>query len=177
MFKVAEKNVGKPVSDTKFSDDNAVDAVNFKDESWRKSSSRVNGVNVNTQAKAVKWKKEEKPVQKYFYNDKQESQSGKQSQSLRDRKYLKQQDKMLSDEESKIYFYTTSSYNNNNNNNNNININNNNLRQFNFRSDSDQEESILEKFSSGSSSNFVSLSVSYYLLVVLTISRTLRTFI
>ena len=169
MFKVAEKNVGKPVSDTKFSDDNAVDAVNFKDESWRKSSSRVNGVNVNTQAKAVKWKKEEKPVQKYFYNDKQESQSGKQSQSLRDRKYLKQQDKMLSDEESKIYFYTTSSYNNNNN--------NNNLRQFNFRADSDQEESILDKFSSGSSSNFVSLSVSYYLLVVLTISRTLRTFI
>ena len=170
MFKVAEKNVGKAVSDTKFSDDNAVDAVNFKDESWRKSSSRVNGVNVNTQAKAVKWKKEEKPVQKYFYNDKQESQSGEQSQSLRDRKYLKQQDKMLSDEESKIYFYTTSSYNNNNN-------NNNNLRQFNFRSDSDQEESILDKFSSGSSSNFVSLSVSYYLLVVLTISRTLRTFI
>ena len=69
MFKVAEKNVGKPVSDTKFSDDNAVDAVNFKDESWRKSSSRVNGVNVNTQAKAVKWKKEEKPVQKYFYKE------------------------------------------------------------------------------------------------------------
>ena len=169
MFKVAEKNVGKPVSDNKFSDDNAVDAVNFKGESWRKSSSRVNGVNVNTQAKAVKWKKEEKPVQKYFYNDKQESQSGEQSQSLRDRKYLKQQDKMLSDEESKIYFYTTSSYNNNNN--------NNNLRQFNFRADSDQEESILDKFSSGSSSNFVSLSVSYYLLVVLTICRTLRTFI
>merc|ERR1712029_963156 len=149
VFKVAEKNVGKAVSDTKFSDDNAVDAVNFKDESWRKSSSRVNGVNVNTQAKAVKWKKEEKPVQKYFYNDKQESQSRKQSQSLRDRKYLKQQDKMLSDEESKIYFYTTSSYNNNNN--------NNNLRQFNLRADS--EESILDKFSSGSSSNFVSLSV------------------
>ena len=167
MFKVAEKNVGKPVSDTKFSDDNAVDAVNFKDQSWRKSSSRVNGVNVNTQAKAVKWKKEEKPVQKYFYNDKQESQSGKQSQSFRDRKYLKQQDKMLSDEESKIYFYTTSSYNNNNN--------NNNLRQFNLRADS--EESILDKFSSGSSSNFVSLSVSYYLLVVLNICRTLRTFI
>ena len=50
------------------------------DESWRKSSSRVNGVNVNTQAKAVKWKKEEKPVQKYFYNDKQESQSGRRNQ-------------------------------------------------------------------------------------------------
>lgn len=162
---MAEKNAAKkPVSDNKFrSDSNAVDnAVNFKGDNWRKSSRSG-----NTEAKAVKWK-EEKSVEKkkYFFNDNEPSRHSSQSLHERERKH---KDKMLSDEESRIYFYTTTrsrvmdSYNRNQ------------QRQFGFKSDEDQEESILEKFSSGST-NLTTLSVSYSLLVVVFVV-TLRPFI
>ena len=162
---MAEKIVAKkPVSDNKFrSDSNAVDnAVNFKGDNWRKSSRSG-----NTEAKAVKWK-EEKSVEKkkYFFNDNEPSRHSSQSLHERERQH---KDKMLSDEESRIYFYTTTrsrvmdSYNRNQ------------QRQFGFKSDEDQEESILEKFSSGST-NLTTLSVSYSLLVVVFVV-TLRPFI
>ena len=165
VFKVADKNAAKSVSDNKFRSDlsNAVDnAVNFKGDNWRKSSRSG-----NTEAKAVKWK-EEKSVEKkkYFFNDHEPSHHSSQSLLERERKL---KDKMLSDEESRIYFYTTTrsrvmdSYNRNQ------------QRQFGFKADEDQEESILEKFSSGSA-NLITLSVSYSLLVVVFVV-TLRPFI
>ena len=119
---------------------------------------------INTNAKAVKWNEEKSMTKKkYFYTGREESNAIRDdlsSQSLRDRQA---KDKMLSDEESKIYFYTTTKFMDQSN-------NNQNFRTYNYRSDGDQEESILEKFSSSSAGLSVArpgdiLSVSYILLV------------
>ena len=95
---------------------------------------------INTNAKAVKWNEEKSmKKKKYFYTGREDSNDIRDelsSQSLRDRQA---KDKMLSDEESKIYFYTTTKFMDQSN-------NNQNFRTYNYRSDGDQEESILEKF-------------------------------
>ena len=122
---------------------------------------------INTNAKAVKWNEDNKmKKKKYFYTDREERGETlpqvatnviRDGQSLRDRKLVK--DKMLSDEESKIYFYTTTKLMDQG-----VENTNQNFRTYSYRNEDQQEESILEKFSS-SSSNLGTLSVSYLLLV------------
>ena len=113
---------------------------------------------INSKAKAVvaKWK-EEKPVEKsYFYNSQHDSSNRakesnmiKESQSILDRQSIK--DKMLSDEQSR-FFYTNSRV-----------METNNMKSSNAGR---QEESILEKFSSGA---VPSIPVSCILLVITTL--------
>jgi len=122
---------------------------------------------INTNAKAVKWNEDNKMMKKkYFYTGREERGETfpqvatnviRDGQSLRDRKLVK--DKMLSDEESKIYFYTTTKFMDQG-----VENTNQNFRTYSYRNEDQQEESILEKFSS-SSSNLGTLSVSYLLLV------------
>ena len=97
---MAEKNSKNATSKTPFSD------------------TRLNSPNekvVKSKAKAVvaKWKEEKAVEKKYLYNRQhdsskraKESNMIKESQSILDRQFIK--DKMLSDEESRIFFYTTS---------------------------------------------------------------------
>ena len=120
---------------------------------------------INTKAKAVvaKWK-EEKPVEKsYFYNRQHDSSNRakesnmiKESQSILDRQSIK--DKMLSDEQSR-FFYTTSR-----------------VMETNNRKSSStgrQEESLLEKFSSGAGA-MVAPMIPVVSSFLLTITTTLR---
>ena len=112
---------------------------------------------INSKAKAVvaKWK-EEKPVEKsYFYNRQHDSSNRakesnmiKESQSILDRQSIK--DKMLSDEQSR-FFYTNSRV-----------METNDMKSSNAGR---EEESILEKFSSGA---VPSIPVSCILLVSIT---------
>ena len=151
VFKVADRNSVAKKPSTRLSD-------NVKD---------IEENVINTNAKAVKWNEDNKmKKKKYFYTGREERGETlpqvatnviRDGQSLHDRKLVK--DKMLSDEESKIYFYTTTKLMDQSN-------NNQNFRTYNYRSDGDQEESILEKFSSSSGLS-VSLSVSYILLSTL----------
>ena len=94
---------------------------------------------------------------KYFYDGKARDLdnfgSVKERQSIRDRKMIK--DKMLSDEESKIYFYTTSKFMETNNN-----QVGDNFQTFNYRANNNDEQSILEKFSSAASTSFQCTTVS-----------------
>lgn len=140
VFKVADKNAAKKPS-ARLSD-------NVKS---------IEETVINTNAKAVKWNEEKSmKKKKYFYTGREDSNAIRDdlaSQSLRDRPA---KDKMLSDEESKIYFYTTTKLMDQSN-------NNQNFRTYNYRSDGDQEESILEKFSSSGDM----LAVSYILLSTL----------
>ena len=141
------------------SNNNAADAVENTDA--------VNNI-INTKAKAVKWKKEKSEEKKKLYyigkesKDVEEYDLIRESQTLRDRKIIKEKkDKMLSDEESKIYFYTTAT--------NRVmeanKIQGNSYHTINYRSNEDSE-SILEKFSSNSSSQIKELSVSYLIMVL-----------
>ena len=140
VFKVADRNSVAKKPSTRLSD-------NVKD---------IEENVINTNAKAVKWNEDNKmKKKKYFYTDREER--GETLQSLRDRKLVK--DKMLSDEESKIYFYTTTKFMDQG-----VENTNQNFRTYSYRNEDQQEESILEKFSS-SSSNLGTLSVSYLLLV------------
>ena len=139
MFKVADKNAAKRPS-ARLSDN-----VKSIEENV-----------INTNAKAVKWNEEKSlKKKKYFYTGREDREE-LSSQSLRD---TQAKDKMLSDEESKIYFYTTTKFMDQSN----LNNNNQNFRTYNYRSDGDQEESILEKFSSSAAPPL--LSVSYIILV------------
>ena len=123
---------------------------------------------VKSKAKAVvaKWK-EEKPAEKKFLYNRQhdssrrakESNMIKESQSILDRQFIK--DKMLSDEESKIYFYTTATNRVMDSNK----IQGKSYHTNNYRSNEDSE-SILEKFSSSSSSQIKILTVSYVFMVL-----------
>ena len=144
-------------------DKNSVNKYDGNDNAAVENNDPVNNI-INTNAKAVTWKKEKSNEKKKFYyigkdsTDIDEYDLIRESQTLRDRKIIKEKkDKMLSDEESKIYFYTTTKFMDQSN-------NNQNFRTYNYRSDGDQEESILEKFSSNSGLRVAPL-VSYILLV------------
>ena len=115
---------------------------------------------INSKAKAVKWK-EEKAIEKkkYYYNGEGrreiKNNLGSHRGTVRDRKMIR--DKMLSDEESKIYFYTTTKI---------VEPNfaeNQNLRTFKASS---EEQSLLERFSSSGS---CVVTVSYFLLLIVSI--------
>jgi len=100
VFKVAEKNSENPTTKTPFSD-------------MTVNSGKENVVKSKAKAVVAKWKEEKSVEKKYLYNRQhdsskraKESNMIKESQSIRDRQFVK--DKMLSDEESRIFFYTTS---------------------------------------------------------------------
>ena len=145
MFKVADKNAAKKPS-ARLSD-------NVKS---------IEETVINTNAKAVKWNEEKSlKKKKYFFTGREDSNDIRDdlsSQSLRDRQA---KDKMLSDEESKIYFYTTATNRVMDSNK----IQGKSYHTNNYRSNEDSE-SILEKFSSSSSSQIKILTVSYVFMVL-----------
>ena len=119
------------------------------------NSGKENVVKSNAKAVVAKWKEEKSAEKKYLYNRQldsskraKESNMIKESQSILDRQFIK--DKMLSDEESRVFFYTTSMETNNK------------------RSKPSPEDRILEKFSSTASPSATVSSV-----VVITITTLL----
>jgi len=156
VFKVADKN---SINKNDNHDKADADAVEDNDA--------VNNI-INTDARAVKWKKEKSAEKSKFYyigkdsKDIKEYDLIRESQTLRDRKIIKEKkDKMLSDEESKIYFYTTATNRVMDSNK----IQGKSYHTNNYRSNEDSE-SILEKFSSSSSSQIKILTVSYVFMVL-----------
>ena len=117
---------------------------------------------VKSKAKAVvaKWKEEKPAEKKYLYNRQhdssrraKESNMIKESQSIRDRQFVK--DKMLSDEESRIFFYSNSKVEETDKNNGKASI---------VGAKGSPEDRILEKFSSSA----INLQVSCILAVTIT---------
>ena len=144
---MAEKNSKNATSKTPFSD-------------TRLNSPNENVVKSKAKAVVAKWKEEKAVEKKYLYNRQhdsskraKESNMIKESQSILDRQFIK--DKMLSDEESRVFFYTTSNA----------------METNNKRSKARPEDRILEKFSSTASPTATVSSV-----VVITIT-TLMPFI
>ena len=151
VFKVAEVSSGKPKPQSTYNSRQS-DIVKAIDENV-----------INSKAKAVKWK-EEKSMEKkkYYYNGEGRREnnnnlgSHRGSQFVRDRKMIR--DEMLSDEESKFFFYTTTKVVEPNF------VENQNLRTFERNS---EEQSLLKRFSSSSGGSVV--PVSYFLLLIVSI--------
>ena len=129
---MAEKNSKNATSKTPFSD-------------TRLNSPNENVVKSKAKAVVAKWKEEKAVEKKYLYNRQhdsskraKESNMIKESQSILDRQFIK--DKMLSDEESRIFFYTTSKVMETDN--------NNNRKSSSVRVKAGTEERRLETFSS-----------------------------
>jgi len=147
VFKVAEMNSKNSTIRSPFSD---------------KTVKHLNENVVKSKAKAVvaKWKEEKSTEKKYLYNSQhdsskraKESNMIKETQSIRDRQFVK--DKMLSDEESRIFFYSNSKV---------VETNNDNRKSSMVSAKGSPEDRILEKFSSSA----ITLQVSCILAITIT---------
>ena len=144
---MAEKNSKNATSKTPFSD-------------TRLNSPNENVVKSKAKAVVAKWKEEKAVEKKYLYNRQhdsskraKESNMIKETQSIRDRQFVK--DKMLSDEESRIFFYSNSKV---------VETNNDNRKSSMVSAKGTPEDRILEKFSSSA----INLQVSCILAITIT---------
>ena len=144
---MAEKNSKNATSKTPFSD-------------TRLNSPNENVVKSKAKAVVAKWKEEKAVEKKYLYNRQhdsskraKESNMIKETQSIRDRQFVK--DKMLSDEESRIFFYSNSKV---------VETNNDNRKSSMVSAKGSPEDRILEKFSSSA----INLQVSCILAITIT---------